>query len=66
MWDQPWQALCSRIILEILFYPVTLGALYQIFSKFSVILKMIMLIRNNQFQVLLQLADLGALSMPNG
>lgn len=52
--------------MEILFYPVTLGALYQIFSKFSVILKMIMLIRNNQFQVLLQLADLGALSMPNG
>ncbi|KAM6363773.1 polypyrimidine tract-binding protein 3 [Pluvialis apricaria] len=46
-----------RIIVENLFYPVTLEVLYQIFSKFGSVLKIIIFTRNNQFQALLQYAD---------
>uniref|UniRef100_A0A2K5EU30 RRM domain-containing protein n=1 Tax=Aotus nancymaae TaxID=37293 RepID=A0A2K5EU30_AOTNA len=46
-----------RIIVENLFYPVTLDMLHQIFSKFSMVLKIITFTKNNQFQALLQNAD---------
>ncbi|XP_047405112.1 polypyrimidine tract-binding protein 1-like [Sciurus carolinensis] len=46
-----------RIIVKNLFFPVTLGVLYQIFSRFGTVLKIITFIRNTQFQVLLQFAD---------
>ncbi|NXY45443.1 PTBP3 protein, partial [Ceuthmochares aereus] len=53
----PGQGSILRIIIEDLFYPVTLEALYQIFSTFGSVLKIITFSRNNQFQVLLQYAD---------
>ncbi|NWW74813.1 PTBP3 protein, partial [Climacteris rufus] len=46
-----------RIIVENVFYPVTLEVLYQIFSKFGFVLKIVMFNKNNQFQALLQYAD---------
>ncbi|KAM5193029.1 polypyrimidine tract-binding protein 3 isoform 2-T2 [Mantella aurantiaca] len=46
-----------RIIVENLFYPVTLEVLHQIFSKFGTVLKIITFTKNNQFQSLLQYAD---------
>ncbi|KAG9350787.1 hypothetical protein JZ751_024676 [Albula glossodonta] len=46
-----------RIIVENLFYPVTLDVLHQIFSKFGTVLKIITFTKNNQFQALLQFAD---------
>ncbi|XP_069867838.1 polypyrimidine tract-binding protein 3 isoform X5 [Dipodomys merriami] len=46
-----------RIIIENLFYPVTLEVLHQIFSKFGTVLKIITFTKNNQFQALLQYAD---------
>ncbi|XP_014875373.1 polypyrimidine tract-binding protein 3 isoform X3 [Poecilia latipinna] len=46
-----------RIIVENLFYPVTLEVLQQIFSKFGSVLKIITFTRNNQFQALLQFSD---------
>nr|XP_008540892.1 PREDICTED: polypyrimidine tract-binding protein 1 isoform X2 [Equus przewalskii] len=46
-----------RIIVENLFYPVTLDVLHQIFSKFGTVLKIITFTRNNQFQALLQYAE---------
>ncbi|XP_060093124.1 polypyrimidine tract-binding protein 3 isoform X2 [Heteronotia binoei] len=46
-----------RIIVENLFYPVTLEVLYQIFSKFGTVLKIITFTKNNQFQALLQYSD---------
>ncbi|XP_023800092.1 polypyrimidine tract-binding protein 3 isoform X2 [Cyanistes caeruleus] len=46
-----------RIVVENVFYPVTLDILYQIFSKFGFVLKIVMFHKNNQFQVLLQFAD---------
>ncbi|XP_075031337.1 polypyrimidine tract-binding protein 1 isoform X5 [Calonectris borealis] len=46
-----------RIIVENLFYPVTLDVLHQIFSKFGTVLKIITFTKNNQFQALLQYAD---------
>ncbi|NXI11370.1 PTBP3 protein, partial [Irena cyanogastra] len=46
-----------RIVVENVFYPVTLDMLYQIFSKFGFVLKIIMFHKNNQFQALLQYAD---------
>ncbi|NXA41373.1 PTBP3 protein, partial [Eudromia elegans] len=53
----PGQSSVLRIIVENLFYPVTLEVLYQIFSKFGTVLKIITFTKNNQFQVLLQYAD---------
>ncbi|NWY50292.1 PTBP1 protein, partial [Chionis minor] len=46
-----------RIIVENLFYPVTLDVLHQIFSKLGAVLKIITFTKNNQFQALLQYAD---------
>ncbi|KAM6301640.1 polypyrimidine tract-binding protein 3 [Podargus strigoides] len=46
-----------RITVENLLYPVTLDTLYQIFSKFGSVLKIIIFTRNNQFQALLQYAE---------
>ncbi|KFQ89206.1 Polypyrimidine tract-binding protein 3, partial [Phoenicopterus ruber ruber] len=53
----PVQGSVLRIIVENLFYPVTLEVLYQIFSKFGSVLKIITFTKNNQFQALLQYAD---------
>ncbi|XP_030640295.1 polypyrimidine tract-binding protein 1b isoform X1 [Chanos chanos] len=46
-----------RVIVENLFYPVTLDVLHQIFSKFGTVLKVITFTKNNQFQALVQYAD---------
>ncbi|KAI4803912.1 hypothetical protein KUCAC02_025559 [Chaenocephalus aceratus] len=46
-----------RVIIENLFYPVTLDVLHQIFSKFGTVLKIITFTKNNQFQALIQYAD---------
>ncbi|TKC40845.1 hypothetical protein EI555_007871 [Monodon monoceros] len=46
-----------RIIVENLFYPVTLDVLHQIFSKFGTVLKIITFTKNSQFQALLQFAE---------
>ncbi|CAJ0938927.1 unnamed protein product [Ranitomeya imitator] len=46
-----------RIIVDNLFYPVTLEVLHQIFCKFGTVLKIITFTKNNQFQALLQYAD---------
>ncbi|KAJ8408399.1 hypothetical protein AAFF_G00258130 [Aldrovandia affinis] len=46
-----------RIIVENLFFPVTLDVLHQIFSKFGTVLKIITFTKNNQFQALLQYSD---------
>ncbi|EPY86379.1 polypyrimidine tract-binding protein 1 isoform 8 [Camelus ferus] len=51
------QNLVLRIIVENIFYPVTLDVLHQIFSKFGTFLKMITSTKNNQFQALLQYTD---------
>ncbi|XP_050184575.1 polypyrimidine tract-binding protein 3 isoform X2 [Myiozetetes cayanensis] len=53
----PGQGSVLRIVVENVFYTITLEMLYQIFSKFGYVLKIIMFIKNNQFQVLLQYAD---------
>uniref|UniRef100_I3K3T5 Polypyrimidine tract binding protein 3 n=1 Tax=Oreochromis niloticus TaxID=8128 RepID=I3K3T5_ORENI len=53
----PGQSPVLRIIVENLFYPVTLEVLQQIFSKFGSVLKIITFTRNNQFQALLQFSD---------
>ncbi|KAI3362522.1 hypothetical protein L3Q82_012812, partial [Scortum barcoo] len=53
----PSQSPVLRIIVENLFYPVTLEVLQQIFSKFGSVLKIITFTRNNQFQALLQFGD---------
>ncbi|XP_068278298.1 polypyrimidine tract-binding protein 3 isoform X2 [Nyctibius grandis] len=54
---RPGQGSVLRVIVENLFYPVTLEALYQIFSKFGSVLKIITFTKNNQFQALLQYAE---------
>ncbi|XP_054652757.1 polypyrimidine tract-binding protein 1-like isoform X3 [Dunckerocampus dactyliophorus] len=46
-----------RVIVENLFYPVTLDVLHQIFSKIGTVLKIITFTKNNQFQALIQYAD---------
>uniref|UniRef100_A0A8D3B1Y7 Polypyrimidine tract binding protein 1a n=1 Tax=Scophthalmus maximus TaxID=52904 RepID=A0A8D3B1Y7_SCOMX len=46
-----------RVIVENLFYPVTLDVLHQIFSKFGTVLKIITFTKNNQFQALIQYGD---------
>ncbi|KFO81562.1 Polypyrimidine tract-binding protein 3, partial [Cuculus canorus] len=53
----PGQGSILRIIIEDLFYPVTLEVLYQVFSKFGSVLKIVTFTKNNQFQVLLQYAE---------
>ncbi|XP_069779182.1 polypyrimidine tract-binding protein 3 isoform X1 [Narcine bancroftii] len=51
------QSSVLRIIVENLFYPVTLDVLHQIFTKYGTVLKIITFTKNNQFQALLQYAD---------
>nr|XP_033771829.1 polypyrimidine tract-binding protein 2 isoform X3 [Geotrypetes seraphini] len=46
-----------RIIIDNMYYPVTLDVLHQIFSKFGAVLKIITFTKNNQFQALLQYGD---------
>ncbi|TRY87540.1 hypothetical protein DNTS_007095, partial [Danionella cerebrum] len=46
-----------RIIIDNMFYPVTLDVLQQIFSKFGSVMKIITFTKNNQFQALLQFSD---------
>ncbi|KAM4634291.1 polypyrimidine tract-binding protein 3 isoform 2-T2 [Polymixia lowei] len=53
----PGQSPVLRIIVENLFYPVSLEVLHQIFSKFGTVLKIITFTKNNQFQALLQFND---------
>ncbi|NWX79351.1 PTBP3 protein, partial [Alca torda] len=55
----PDQGSVLRVIVENLFYPVTLEMLHQIFSRFGSVLKIITFTKNNQFQALLQYADPG-------
>ncbi|XP_051541068.1 polypyrimidine tract-binding protein 3-like isoform X3 [Myxocyprinus asiaticus] len=51
------QSAVLRLIVENLYYPVSLEVLHQIFSKFGTVLKIITFTKNNQFQALLQYAD---------
>ncbi|XP_038660106.1 polypyrimidine tract-binding protein 3 isoform X2 [Scyliorhinus canicula] len=51
------QSSVLRIIVENLFYPVTLEVLHQIFNKYGTVLKIITFTKNNQFQALLQYAE---------
>nr|XP_057912116.1 polypyrimidine tract-binding protein 1a isoform X2 [Doryrhamphus excisus] len=51
------QSSVLRVIVENLFYPVTLDVLHQIFSKIGTVLKIITFTKNNQFQALIQYAD---------
>ncbi|XP_043571823.1 polypyrimidine tract-binding protein 3 isoform X1 [Chiloscyllium plagiosum] len=51
------QSSVLRIIVENLFYPVTLEVLHQIFTKYGTVLKIITFTKNNQFQALLQYAE---------
>uniref|UniRef100_A0A8C0B8B1 Polypyrimidine tract binding protein 3 n=1 Tax=Buteo japonicus TaxID=224669 RepID=A0A8C0B8B1_9AVES len=53
----PSQGSVLRVIVENLFYPVTLDLLCQIFSKFGSILKIITFTKNSMFQALIQYAD---------
>ncbi|NXW93268.1 PTBP3 protein, partial [Alopecoenas beccarii] len=46
-----------RIIVENVFYPVTLEMLHQVFSTFGPVLKIITFTRNSQFQALVQYND---------
>ncbi|XP_056131584.1 polypyrimidine tract-binding protein 1b isoform X2 [Lampris incognitus] len=46
-----------RVVVDNLFYPVTLDVLHQIFSKFGTVLRIITFTKNNQFQALLQYPD---------
>ncbi|XP_062480245.1 polypyrimidine tract-binding protein 3 isoform X1 [Pezoporus occidentalis] len=54
---RPYQGSVLRIIVENLHYPVTIEVLYQIFSRFGSVLRIVTFTRNNQFQALLQYAD---------
>ncbi|XP_062920665.1 polypyrimidine tract-binding protein 2 isoform X3 [Mobula hypostoma] len=53
----PTQSPVLRVIIDNMYYPVTLDVLYQIFSKFGPVLKIITFTKNNQFQALLQYSD---------
>ncbi|XP_060088202.1 polypyrimidine tract-binding protein 2 isoform X4 [Heteronotia binoei] len=53
----PAQSPVLRIIIDNMYYPVTLDVLHQIFSKFGTVLKIITFTKNNQFQALLQYGD---------
>ncbi|XP_054042664.1 polypyrimidine tract-binding protein 3 isoform X2 [Rissa tridactyla] len=55
----PDQGSVLRVIVENLFYPVTLEMLHQIFSRFGFVVKIITFTRNNQFQALLEYDDPG-------
>ncbi|XP_054420939.1 polypyrimidine tract-binding protein 2 isoform X5 [Pteronotus mesoamericanus] len=53
----PAQSPVLRIIIDNMYYPVTLDVLHQIFTKFGAVLKIITFTKNNQFQALLQYGD---------
>ncbi|KAL3869689.1 hypothetical protein ACJMK2_042347 [Sinanodonta woodiana] len=55
--DEAKQRTTLRVIVEQLIYPVTIEVLYQIFSKFGKVLKMIIFTKNNTFQALIQFGD---------
>lgn len=46
-----------RVIIEQMVYPITLEVLYQIFSRYGKVLKIVTFTRNNSFQVLIQYPD---------
>uniref|UniRef100_A0A663N5R0 Polypyrimidine tract binding protein 3 n=1 Tax=Athene cunicularia TaxID=194338 RepID=A0A663N5R0_ATHCN len=46
-----------RIIIEKLFCSVTIDTLYQIFSRFGAVLRIVMFTRNNRFQALIEYDD---------
>ncbi|XP_032848898.2 polypyrimidine tract-binding protein 3 [Tyto alba] len=46
-----------RIMIDNVFYPVTLEVLHQIFSRYGNVLKIVMFTKNNNLQVLLQYDD---------
>ncbi|CAM9258270.1 unnamed protein product, partial [Lampetra fluviatilis] len=46
-----------HIIVENPHYPVTLDVLYQLFSKYGSVIKLIIFTKNNQFQSLMQFAE---------
>ncbi|NXC69458.1 PTBP3 protein, partial [Anhinga anhinga] len=46
-----------RIIVDNLVYPVPLEVLYQLFSRFGIVLKIITFTKNHQFQILLQYSE---------
>ncbi|NXL50421.1 PTBP3 protein, partial [Podilymbus podiceps] len=53
----PGQGSVLWIIVENLFYPVTIEVLHQVFSRFGYVLKIVIFSKNDQFQALLQYAD---------
>ncbi|KFZ67877.1 Polypyrimidine tract-binding protein 3, partial [Podiceps cristatus] len=53
----PGRGSVLRIIVENLFYPVTIEVLHQVFSRFGYVLKIVIFSKSNQFQALLQYAD---------
>ncbi|KAK3089245.1 hypothetical protein FSP39_002063 [Pinctada imbricata] len=55
--DEAQKRTTLRIIVEHLVYPVGIEVLYQIFSKFGKVLKMIIFTKNNTFQALIQMSD---------
>ncbi|KAL0126763.1 hypothetical protein PUN28_005258 [Cardiocondyla obscurior] len=46
-----------RVIVEHLLYPITLDILYQIFTRFGKVLKIVTFTKNSSFQALIQYAD---------
>ncbi|KAM3718619.1 Polypyrimidine tract-binding protein [Dirofilaria immitis] len=46
-----------RVIIENMLYPVTLDVLYQIFSRYGKVLRIITFNKNNTFQALVQLSE---------
>lgn len=46
-----------RVIVEHMVYPVTLDVIYQIFSRFGKVLKIVTFTKNNTFQALIQYPD---------
>uniref|UniRef100_A0A915IM33 RRM domain-containing protein n=1 Tax=Romanomermis culicivorax TaxID=13658 RepID=A0A915IM33_ROMCU len=52
-----------RVIIENMLYPVTLDILYQIFSRFGKVLRIITFTKNNTFQALIQFSDASSSQM---
>uniref|UniRef100_A0A8D9F939 Polypyrimidine tract-binding protein 3 n=1 Tax=Cacopsylla melanoneura TaxID=428564 RepID=A0A8D9F939_9HEMI len=46
-----------RVIIEHMLYPITLDVLYQIFSRYGKVMKIVTFTKNNSFQVLIQYPD---------
>ncbi|CAG5121720.1 unnamed protein product, partial [Candidula unifasciata] len=51
------QSTILRIIVDNALYPVSLDILYQLFTKFGKVLKIITFTKNNTFQALIQMSD---------